>query len=382
MALSAPPYAQQNANHSASLFRQAVGSAFYQAHGTLGGNDFAVTAQSTPNMTVQVAAGQAWVQGTSTGTISGIYVGQQGSYFALSDAPTTVTIATANPTNPRIDLIYLRILDTAFGDASNSAIIGVVTGTPASSPSVPALPANALDLAHVRVNANVTSITNSNISFSGRDGGGNNLVTRAIAAGTVLMTTEAALPSASARNPQIGQLALAADTYTLYTYLGGGNWAALTPGWLGVNTVCQSVAQTGFGANTFVTITCDQTEVGSGDGTGVTIGANGTGYYLIDGVVSGTNFASSGSGYVFSSFLQYNGAIPAAGQGARMLTTGAGTGVQTAAPLGCRVMFLSAGDTVALNAVSSAAWDSYAPQTNTSSWLSVNRVVGNYQARP
>ena len=57
MATQSPPFTLQNAAHSAALFRQAAFSAFGQG-GTLNAADLIVSAQSTPNMSVQVAAGR------------------------------------------------------------------------------------------------------------------------------------------------------------------------------------------------------------------------------------------------------------------------------------------------------------------------------------
>lgn len=163
MAVQSPPFALQNSSHSAALFRQAAFSAMTEA-GTLAAADLAVTAQSSPNMSVIVAAGRAWIPGTQVANVSGGAWNTQAAYFGLNDAPVTVTIAASNATNPRIDVIYAAVNDAAYSGASNNMVIGVVTGTPAGSPTVPALPNNAIDLAHVAVAANATTIVSGNIS--------------------------------------------------------------------------------------------------------------------------------------------------------------------------------------------------------------------------
>lgn len=166
MAMQSPAaFLQNSSQHSAALFRQAFGSLRYQA-GAAHPGDYTVAAQSTPNMSVQVSAGMAWVPGSQVANISGTTWDTQADYFALNDGPVTLTIATADATNPRIDLVYVAVQDSFYAGATNTPVLGVVTGTPAPSPTVPALPANALSLAQVSVVANATSITNSKITAS------------------------------------------------------------------------------------------------------------------------------------------------------------------------------------------------------------------------
>lgn len=166
MAMQSPAaFLQNSANHSAALFRQAFGSLRYQA-GAAHPGDYMVAAQSTPNMSVQVSAGMAWVPGSQVANISGTTWDTQADYFTLNDGPVTLTIATADATNPRIDVVYVAVQDSFYAGATNTPVLGVVTGTPAPSPTVPALPANALSLAQVSVVANATSITNSKITAS------------------------------------------------------------------------------------------------------------------------------------------------------------------------------------------------------------------------
>lgn len=119
--------------------------------------DFIVTQAASPNMTVVADAGNAVVANSSG----------RGPYICANTANQTLTVATADPTNPRIDLVYIQVIDTVAGDTgSSTTVVGIVTGIPAASPTVPALPTNGVSiaLAQVRVNANVTSITGSNIT--------------------------------------------------------------------------------------------------------------------------------------------------------------------------------------------------------------------------
>jgi hypothetical protein len=57
----------------------------------------------------------------------------RGHYYT-SDATESLSLATADPTNDRIDTVVLRLDPTA-----NSIVLAVKTGTPAGSPSAPAL---------------------------------------------------------------------------------------------------------------------------------------------------------------------------------------------------------------------------------------------------
>ena len=106
-----------------------------------------VSAQSTPNMSVSVAAGYANINGK----------------VACWASANTLSIATAPGTYPRIDTVVLR------RDNTNRKIsLEVVTGTPASTPSAPS-PTRTSDvyelvIAQIYVGVGVTSIVNANIT--------------------------------------------------------------------------------------------------------------------------------------------------------------------------------------------------------------------------
>ena len=111
-------------------------------------NELAVIA-STPNaMSVEVGTGQGWING----------------YWYKNDASKSITIATADATHPRIDLIVLR-LDTIN---ARSIVATVITGTPSSVPVVPTLTETEqlweIPLAQVYVGAAVTTIVSGNIT--------------------------------------------------------------------------------------------------------------------------------------------------------------------------------------------------------------------------
>ena len=168
MATQNPPFALQNASHSAALFRQAVASlkgarlpgtytnGAWPA-GVVGAGDLAVSANATPNMSVNVAAGQAWIAGSTAAN--------QGLYYCFNDAPVNLVVAASDPTNPRYDLVAATVLDAAYAGASNEWLLQVITGTAAPSPAAPAVPANSLLLALVTVPAAASSITSGDIGF-------------------------------------------------------------------------------------------------------------------------------------------------------------------------------------------------------------------------
>lgn len=129
-------------------------------HGVTGPTDYKVTQNGTPNMSVNVAAGVAMIRGTQS-ALQGVYEG------VANDGTVNLTIAAANATNPRRDLVLLQVRDNAFDAGGiNDARLVVVTGTPAASPVDPSLTSfpNALVLARVTVAANATSITNAAIT--------------------------------------------------------------------------------------------------------------------------------------------------------------------------------------------------------------------------
>lgn len=166
MTVRESPSWTQGGSHSAEddrlLLASLLGGSPNQAvaQGIVSPTDLAVTQNGTPNMSVNIAAGAAFIAGTESST--------QGIYHLENDASVNVAISTANATNPRIDLIVAQILDDQYSGSSHLGQIVVVTGTPAASPSAPATPANSIVLAQVRVNASVTSILTANITDEDR----------------------------------------------------------------------------------------------------------------------------------------------------------------------------------------------------------------------
>ncbi len=145
----------QGGSHPAENDRNLL-DALVGTPGTVGLADLKVTANGTPNMTVNVAAGAAFILGTETT--------YQGMYHAFNDATVSLAIAASDPTNPRIDIVVAQVRDAFYSGASNDFRLAVVTGTPAGSPAAPATPANSLVLARVAVAATVTTVVAGNIT--------------------------------------------------------------------------------------------------------------------------------------------------------------------------------------------------------------------------
>lgn len=225
MAVEDPPWALQSDSHPASVVRHAAmaftgsGPASFaggvQATGAGGGHgvasqdSYVVTQSGTPGMSVVVSAGIAAIRGTQSAG--------QGVYTVYNDADTTLTIATADGTNPRNDLICLQVRDSAYSGVDNDARLVVVQGTPAASPADPSLSStpNALVLARVRVNALASSITNANIT---------DLRTHSYAHGSVVPTMNGARPSGASLYE--GLVIYEQDSNNMYVY-DGANWTPL-----------------------------------------------------------------------------------------------------------------------------------------------------------
>jgi hypothetical protein len=132
------------------------------------GNSLAVSESSPAAMSVDVATGAAYILGY---------------FLEVYSASETLAIAAADPTNPRIDRIVVR-----RDLASRTAELAVLTGTPAASPSAPALTQNVagtyeISIAQVRVEALATSILNAKITDE-RSYGYSYPLTRALDAST------------------------------------------------------------------------------------------------------------------------------------------------------------------------------------------------------
>jgi hypothetical protein len=170
MAFSTVPYALQNSSHPAALFRQAAASLVPNPlGGVVTAGDLNITQTGTPSMAVQIGVGRCWIPGTLVANVTGGNYSPQAMYYAENDSSFTAAIAASNPTNPRIDVVYVAVNDQQYAGTLNGiSPTFVATGTPTSGATyptnAPAVPNNAIALAYVTVAANATSITNAVIT--------------------------------------------------------------------------------------------------------------------------------------------------------------------------------------------------------------------------
>jgi hypothetical protein len=155
MALRTPPSWLQNGSHPAENDRLTT-KAFWKTTGIINDTDLKVTQSASPGMSVSVAAGYGAIVGTTQANM--------GTYIAYNDNAATLTVTTANPSNPRIDIVLVQINDAYYTGSLNSVTFSVLAGTPAVSPVAPTQPANSLLLATIAVGAGVTQILNANIT--------------------------------------------------------------------------------------------------------------------------------------------------------------------------------------------------------------------------
>ncbi len=158
--LTPPTWLENSSLHNAQDYRTMLASLLGGASGVASATALAVTEKSgTANMSVDVAAGGAFVAGTRAD--------DQGAYHAYNDDTVNVSISAADATNPRIDRVLVQIRDGAqdVGLTQNDARIFVEEGTPAASPTAPTISvADYIELAQVTVPASATSITDSDIT--------------------------------------------------------------------------------------------------------------------------------------------------------------------------------------------------------------------------
>ena len=169
MTVSTPPVFLQDGSHTAEEVRQMMANLFGcdtssfaggigaadPGHGVVRAGHLAVSENGTPNMSVNVAAGGAFIRGSQAAA--------QGVYSFYNDGTVNLTIDAADPTNGRKDLIVAQVRDSAYAGSDDDARLFVVKGTAAGSPADPTVPADCLVLARVNVGAGVSSITNANI---------------------------------------------------------------------------------------------------------------------------------------------------------------------------------------------------------------------------
>lgn len=129
----------------ALLTKDTTGNGFYPGVG----DELEVIAQDPPIMAVSVKSGRAYLRGYTVD---------------ITGTPEQAVIQAADPQNPRIDRVILRLSETT----NRNITLAVLKGTPAENPVAPALTQTGdtyeISLAQIRVNAGVTSIIAGNIT--------------------------------------------------------------------------------------------------------------------------------------------------------------------------------------------------------------------------
>lgn len=199
------------------------------------GNAFVVQAQGSPNMSVRVGSGVAYVPGGESTT--------QGCYGVLNDAEVTLAVSAAHASLPRIDSVVLRVRDSDYSGGNNDALLEIVAGTPASSPVAPTLTGNTLRLSNVTVGAAVSSITGGNIADTRRFATG--------LGGVMLVQAASNLTSIGTSEVEAGQLAWAISGSTLWIF-NGASWEQIPFGVVGTKTRLFKSGDTPRTATTFV----------------------------------------------------------------------------------------------------------------------------------
>lgn len=114
-------------------------------NGLVNTTDFPITYPATPNMTLQLGAGTAWVDGYRIHNDSNLIP--------------PLTIPTADPSYPRIDIIQI-----GHDDINSTYSLVVKKGVAAASPVEPGADPGYFKLYAISVAANVTSITSANVT--------------------------------------------------------------------------------------------------------------------------------------------------------------------------------------------------------------------------
>jgi hypothetical protein len=301
----------QAAAHPAHDVRRMVMSMFAGRGGvvprTATFTDLKVTQRGAgANMSVDVAEGSCLVTGTEST--------YQGLYHAENQGVQNVTIAAADATNARRDMIVARIKDTEYGVAVTDAFsIETVAGTPSGTPADPTIPENCIVLARVAVAASATSITNANITdlrngypaVTGSAVIGNQV--KAVALGGVVPCLAAFRPTKAL---YAGQVIYETDTGFLLVY-NGTTWVPTTAS----GRVYVAAGSVVTGAS-IVGVTMSSTDFLHGGMTRATTGSTGltvpvSGVYQVNGEVKMVPPASNGG---FAAALLRNNVAVAYGE--------------------------------------------------------------------
>lgn len=161
----------------------------------------------------------------------------KGTSFPTNDGVVNVTTTAAPGSNSRIDIIYLQQQEVSEGDAATQAVVGVVQGTAASSPSAPSLPDGAIELARAVVPAGITATTSATITQTAKF--------TAAAGGVIPFRSTTDRDAATYTETQLGWLL---DTDILQIF-DGSAWQTMKTGDTGWTTLTMGSGWTGEASN-------------------------------------------------------------------------------------------------------------------------------------
>lgn len=167
------PWATQAGSYSAEQTRRAVFASYARtaannpgiiSGGLISSADLQLSA-AVSGLVVYVSTGEAIIPGNEGGA--------QGGYYARNTTQISITLATANASNPRIDLICLTVDDSGYtpptGGTSGQVTAQAITGTATPGATltnlngVGTLPGSSLLLGYVLVPAAATNLTSGDI---------------------------------------------------------------------------------------------------------------------------------------------------------------------------------------------------------------------------
>lgn len=137
-----------------------------------------------------------------------------------NDGAVTVALAAAPSSNSRIDVVWVRPQFVVSGDAANVPLFGATTGTAASIPTKPAIPAGALELATVRIPSTATTTQSSGVQIT------QTAPYTAAAGGTLVFRNDSEM---GAFIPVAGTTGFRLDTRQMWAY-DGSNWTLAQAG--------------------------------------------------------------------------------------------------------------------------------------------------------
>lgn len=106
---------------------------------------------------LEVAGGTGLTYSVSAGCAVTCRAETDGCCEAYFPGGATPAVAAGDPSSPRVDLVWLKSNDPQQGDADNTVVVGVTSGSPSPSPVAPDAPAGCLPLASMLVPAGATS---------------------------------------------------------------------------------------------------------------------------------------------------------------------------------------------------------------------------------